>query len=59
MKKSIGDNLIPKDWSFEKGLELIKKAGYDGVELWLRRTALPLKRMRPIGGASHLSPGAK
>src|SRR5579863_131386 len=35
MKKSIGDNLIPKGWAFEKGLELIKKSGYDGVELWL------------------------
>jgi len=35
MKKSIGDNMIPKDWSFEQGLELIKKSGYDGVELWL------------------------
>ena len=27
--------MIPKDWGFEKGLELIKRAGYDGVELWL------------------------
>jgi sugar phosphate isomerase/epimerase len=35
MKKSIGDNMIPQGWSFEQGLELIKKAGYDGVELWL------------------------
>jgi L-ribulose-5-phosphate 3-epimerase len=35
MKKSIGDNMIPHGWSFEQGLELIKKAGYDGVELWL------------------------
>ena len=35
MKKSIGDNMIPKGWSFEQGLELIKKSGYDGVELWL------------------------
>src|SRR5215510_15817028 len=35
MKKSIGDNMIPKGWSFEKGLELIKRAGFDGVELWL------------------------
>ena len=39
MKKSIGDNMIPKGWSFEQGLELIKKAGYDGVELWLGDTA--------------------
>src|SRR5438094_5325909 len=35
MKKSIGDNMIPKGWSFEQGLELVKKAGYDGIELWL------------------------
>ena len=35
MKKSIGDNMIPKDWGLEKGLDLIKKSGYDGVELWL------------------------
>lgn len=35
MKKSIGDNEIPQGWSFERGLELIKKAGFDGVELWL------------------------
>ena len=35
MKKSIGDNMIPKGWSFERGLELVKKAGYDGIELWL------------------------
>ena len=35
MKKAIGDNMIPKKWSFEQGLELVKKAGYDGIELWL------------------------
>lgn len=35
MKKSIGDNEIPKGWSFEQGCELVKKAGYDGIELWL------------------------
>jgi sugar phosphate isomerase/epimerase len=35
MKKSIGDNMIPKGWSFEQGLDLVKKAGYDGIELWL------------------------
>jgi hexulose-6-phosphate isomerase len=35
MKKSIGDNMIPKQWSFEQGLELVKRAGYDGIELWL------------------------
>ena len=35
MKKSIGDNMIPKGWSFEQGLELVKMAGYEGIELWL------------------------
>src|SRR5579862_632481 len=35
MRKSIGDNTIPKGWSFEQGLELVKKAGYEGIELWL------------------------
>jgi L-ribulose-5-phosphate 3-epimerase len=35
MEKSIGDNMIPKGWSFEQGLELTKKAGFDGIELWL------------------------
>lgn len=35
MKKSIGDNMIPHGWSLEQGLDLIKKSGYDGVELWL------------------------
>lgn len=35
MKKSIGDNMIPKEWAFERGLDLIKRAGYDGIELWL------------------------
>jgi hexulose-6-phosphate isomerase len=35
MKKSIGDNMIPQDWGLERGLELIRRAGYDGVELWL------------------------
>jgi len=35
LKKSIGDNEIPKGWSFDQGLELVKKAGYDGIELWL------------------------
>jgi len=33
--QTIGDNLFPKDWSLEKGLALIKKSGFDGVELWL------------------------
>ncbi len=35
MKKAIGDNLIPKDVSFEAGLDLIRKSGFDGIELWL------------------------
>jgi len=35
MKKSIGDNLFPKSWTLEQGLALIKKSGFDGVELWL------------------------
>ena len=35
MRKSIGDNLIPKGWGFERGLELVKKSGFDGIELWL------------------------
>lgn len=35
MLKSIGDNLIPEGLSFEAGLALIKKAGFEGVELWL------------------------
>ena len=35
MKKSIGDNMFPKEWTFEEGLAVVKKAGYDGIELWL------------------------
>jgi len=35
MKQSIGDNMIPKDWGFERGLDLVKRAGFDGIELWL------------------------
>jgi L-ribulose-5-phosphate 3-epimerase len=35
MRKAIGDNLLPASWGFEKNLELIKRAGFDGVELWL------------------------
>ncbi len=35
MKKAIGDNMIPKRWSFERGLDLVKTAGFDGIELWL------------------------
>jgi hypothetical protein len=35
MKKSIGDNMIPKEWGLDRGLALVKQAGYDGVDLWL------------------------
>src|SRR5438067_11526726 len=35
MKKAIGDNMIPKELGFAKGLELVKQAGFDGIELWL------------------------
>ena len=35
MKKSIGDNMFPKEWTFGEGLGHVKKAGYDGIELWL------------------------
>lgn len=35
MKKSIGDNLIPRGTRLEDGLALVKKAGFDGIELWL------------------------
>lgn len=35
MKKAIGDNMIPREWGFEKGLQLVKQAGFDGIELWL------------------------
>ena len=38
MKKSIGDNMIPRDWTLVQGLHLIKKAGYDGVDLWIGKT---------------------
>jgi len=35
MKKSIGDNIFPAGVSFEDGLNLVKNAGYEGIELWL------------------------
>jgi hexulose-6-phosphate isomerase len=35
MKKAIGDNLIPKGMPIEKGLALVKRSGFDGIELWL------------------------
>jgi hexulose-6-phosphate isomerase len=35
MKKSIGDNLIARGMGLEDGLQLIKRAHFDGVELWL------------------------
>src|SRR5207249_12075995 len=31
----IGDNIFPKNMAFEDGLKLLKRAGYDGIELWL------------------------
>ncbi|MGI9073967.1 MAG: sugar phosphate isomerase/epimerase family protein [Bryobacteraceae bacterium] len=35
MKKSIGDTIFPKGMSFDDGLKVLKRAGYDGIELWL------------------------
>jgi len=35
MKKSIGDNIFPERMSFENGLKLLKRSGYQGIELWL------------------------
>jgi L-ribulose-5-phosphate 3-epimerase len=35
MKKSIGDNIFPPGMTFDDGLKLLKRAGYQGVELWL------------------------
>ena len=35
MKKAIGDSIFPKAMGFDEGLKLLKRAGYDGVELWL------------------------
>ncbi len=35
MKKSIGDNLLPKGTKLEDGLNMVKRAGFDGIELWL------------------------
>ncbi len=35
MRKSIGDNFIPSGLDLAAGLDLIKTAGFDGVELWL------------------------
>jgi hexulose-6-phosphate isomerase len=35
MKKSTGDNFFPPAMRFTDGLALLKRAGYDGVELWL------------------------
>lgn len=40
MKKSIGNNLIPKAMSLPDGLALIRRAGFDAVEMWLERTGL-------------------
>jgi L-ribulose-5-phosphate 3-epimerase len=35
MKKSIGDSIFPHALTFGQGLQLLKHAGYEGVELWL------------------------
>lgn len=35
MKKAIGDNMIRREWGLERGLRLVKDAGFDGIELWL------------------------
>lgn len=35
MKKSIGDTIFPAGMKFENGVRILKRAGYDGVELWL------------------------
>jgi L-ribulose-5-phosphate 3-epimerase len=35
MKKSIGDNIFPERMTFDDGLKLLKRAGYQGIELWL------------------------
>jgi L-ribulose-5-phosphate 3-epimerase len=35
MKKSTGDNFFPKGTTFAEGLTLLKRAGFDGIELWL------------------------
>jgi L-ribulose-5-phosphate 3-epimerase len=35
LKKSTGDNFFPKGLSFSDGAKLLKRASYDGVELWL------------------------
>jgi L-ribulose-5-phosphate 3-epimerase len=36
MKKSTGDNLLPSSvTNFAEGMQMLKRAGFDGVELWL------------------------
>ena len=35
MKKSTGDNFFPQGMGFSDGVKLLKRAGYDGIELWL------------------------
>ena len=49
MKKSIGDNMIPKDWTFERGLELVKKTGYNGIELARRSPVVSDEHYRRTG----------
>src|SRR3954464_2107943 len=35
MQKATGDSFFPKGMTFAQGLALLKRAGYQGVELWL------------------------
>ncbi|MDQ2947925.1 MAG: sugar phosphate isomerase/epimerase [Acidobacteriota bacterium] len=35
MKKSIGDSIFPHTLTFGQGLQLLKRADYQGIELWL------------------------
>jgi L-ribulose-5-phosphate 3-epimerase len=35
MQKATGDNFFPKGMTFPQGLALLKRAAYQGVELWL------------------------
>src|SRR5262249_18321673 len=54
--------MIPKDWGFDRGLELIKQAGFDGVELWLgdvpwfqmSTTDAQVRELRPKVGTAGL-----
>src|SRR5947209_57349 len=35
MKKAIGDSIFPHDLTFAQGLQLLKRADFQGVEMWL------------------------